>query len=76
ISPSGTLIDRFDDVNGISVAPAGGPYMQRTLPPINLDYNPGDLKQASYNYHVYVFTKELIVAGPVTLWFLRSVFGT
>jgi hypothetical protein len=35
--PVGLLIDRFGSENGTFVSPEGAPYMQRALPPVNLD---------------------------------------
>lgn len=35
--PVGTLVDRFGGEGGNFVAPAGAPYMQRSLPPSNLN---------------------------------------
>lgn len=49
----GMYVDRFgaEDV-GYFVAPAGAPYIQRALPPMNL--NTGADKRYPANYHVYV----------------------
>jgi hypothetical protein len=40
--PVGFLIDRFGSEYGSFVSPAGAPYMQRALPPSNLDTDPSD----------------------------------
>ncbi|KAJ3036900.1 hypothetical protein HDV00_002244 [Rhizophlyctis rosea] len=67
--PVGTLIDRFGSEYGTYVSPAAAPYMQRALPPSNLD-TPQDDPQFPYNYHVYRVKKPLtVLAGPITPWF-------
>ena len=40
--PIGTLIDRFGGEGGNFSSPAGAPYMQRSLPPSNLDVQQDD----------------------------------
>jgi hypothetical protein len=40
--PVGFLMDRFGSEYGSFVSPAGAPYMQRALPPSNLDTPPAD----------------------------------
>jgi hypothetical protein len=40
--PVGFLMDRFGSEYGSFVSPAGAPYMQRALPPSNLDTPPTD----------------------------------
>ncbi len=42
--PVGFFIDRFGSEYGSFVSPAGAPYMQRALPPSNLDTPPSDLR--------------------------------
>lgn len=45
ILPAGTLIDRFGaEKNGIYFSPAAAPYLQRALPPSNLDTPQDDPK--------------------------------
>ncbi|KAK3324375.1 hypothetical protein B0T19DRAFT_402610 [Cercophora scortea] len=67
--PTGTLIDRFGSEYGTYVSPAAAPYMQRALPPSNLD-TPQDNPEFPYNYHVYRVVQPLVVlAGPIAPWF-------
>ncbi|KAK3943297.1 hypothetical protein QBC46DRAFT_378081 [Diplogelasinospora grovesii] len=65
----GILVDRFGSEYGTFVSPAAAPYMQRALPPSNLD-TPQDDPSFPYNYHVYRVQKPLVVlAGPIAPWF-------
>ncbi|KAK4188465.1 hypothetical protein QBC35DRAFT_496403 [Podospora australis] len=65
----GTLIDRFGGPGGDFVSPAGSPYMQRALPPMNLN-TPDEDPQAHFNYHLYRVLKPLTVtSGPIAPWF-------
>ncbi|KAK0732077.1 hypothetical protein B0H67DRAFT_566612 [Lasiosphaeris hirsuta] len=65
----GTLIDRFGSEYGTYVSPAAAPYLQRALPPSNLN-TPQDAPAFPYNYRVYRVTKDLVVlAGPILPWF-------
>ncbi|KAF2116577.1 hypothetical protein BDV96DRAFT_491269, partial [Lophiotrema nucula] len=73
----GMKIDRFGRPSGSFVAPAGSPYMQRALPPINLDYDPNATMTIPYNYHIYTVVKPIsVTGGPVTPWFSQPGFGT
>ncbi|KAK4463959.1 hypothetical protein QBC42DRAFT_264350 [Cladorrhinum samala] len=66
----GTLIDRFGGEGGAFVAPAGAPYMQRSLPPSNLNTPEGADSKYKYNYRVYSVSKPLLVlSGPIAPWF-------
>ncbi|KAK4227467.1 hypothetical protein QBC38DRAFT_536530 [Podospora fimiseda] len=66
----GTLIDRFGGEGGNFVAPAGAPYMQRSLPPSNLNTLEGNDSRYLYNYRVYSVVKPLLVlSGPIAPWF-------
>ncbi|KAK4161549.1 hypothetical protein QBC43DRAFT_323516 [Cladorrhinum sp. PSN259] len=68
--PVGTLIDRFGGETGNFVAPAGAPYMQRSLPPSNLNPPEGPDSKYRYNYRVYSVVKPLLVlSGPIAPWF-------
>ncbi|KAK9243370.1 hypothetical protein V1506DRAFT_508526 [Lipomyces tetrasporus] len=61
----GVVIDRFGPENGSFVSPVGAPYMQRSLPPQNLDWPMGWLPYP-YNYHLYQVIKPFNVsAGPI-----------
>ncbi|KAK0643901.1 hypothetical protein B0T16DRAFT_494842 [Cercophora newfieldiana] len=67
---AGTLIDRFGGEGGNFSAPAGAPYMQRSLPPSNLDFPEGEYPYFPYNYHLYRVMKPFVViAGPIAPWF-------
>jgi hypothetical protein len=67
--PVGTLLDRFGGEGGSFVSPVNAPYMQRALPPSNLDWPEVDLR-VPYNYHVYeVLTPFNVSAGPIASWF-------
>ncbi|KAJ4389637.1 hypothetical protein N0V93_007109 [Gnomoniopsis smithogilvyi] len=70
ILPVGTLIDRFGaEKNGMYFSPAAAPYLQRALPPSNLD-TPQDDPQYPYNYHVYRTLQPItVLAGPIAPWF-------
>ncbi|KAK1780164.1 hypothetical protein QBC45DRAFT_324263 [Copromyces sp. CBS 386.78] len=62
----GTFLDRFGSEYGAFLAPAAAPYLQRSLPPSNLN---GDAK-FPYNYHVYSVIKPFkVLAGPIAPWF-------
>ncbi|KAL8283482.1 hypothetical protein RQP46_005585 [Phenoliferia psychrophenolica] len=67
--PVGTRVDRFGYEGGRYVSPAGTPYVQRALPPQNLDTPTGDPRYP-YNYRVYEVQKAIVVlAGPIAPWF-------
>ncbi|KAH8882175.1 hypothetical protein GQ53DRAFT_798893 [Thozetella sp. PMI_491] len=69
----GTLLDRFGSEQGGFLSPAGAPYMQRALPPSNLNTPAADAKRNPsypYNYHVYQVLKPFVVqAGVIAPWF-------
>jgi hypothetical protein len=66
---TGILIDRFGSEFGTFVSPAAAPYMQRALPPVNLD-TPQSTPTFPYNYHVYRVLKPFVaLAGPIAPWF-------
>ncbi|KAL5361196.1 hypothetical protein BJX96DRAFT_82351 [Aspergillus floccosus] len=72
--PVGRKVDRFGGEGGNFLGPLGAPYIERSLPPSNLDNFDGDFP---YNYHVYEVTKELTVTlGPVAPWFEQPGMGT
>jgi len=58
----GDLVDRFGDEFGQYLAPAGGKFAQRALPPSSL--NTVDLRYP-YNYHLYrVLQNTTLCSGP------------
>jgi hypothetical protein len=70
----GTLLDRFGSEYGTFMSPAGAPYAQRALPPMNLDAAPGSAYP--FNYHVYAVLRPFIVlAGPIAPWFGQMGMG-
>ncbi|CAK7236474.1 hypothetical protein SBRCBS47491_009649 [Sporothrix bragantina] len=67
--PVGLLIDRFGSEYGSYASPAAAPFMQRALPPSNLD-TPPDNPAYPFNYHIYRVTEAFeVVAGPTASWF-------
>ncbi|KAJ9303485.1 hypothetical protein DTO217A2_7075 [Paecilomyces variotii] len=73
--PVGAKVDRFGSEYGSFLAPLGAPYIQRALPPSNLNAAPG--ADYPYNYHVYQVTKEFVVGmGPIAPWFEQPGAGT
>ncbi|EJD48746.1 hypothetical protein AURDEDRAFT_162203 [Auricularia subglabra TFB-10046 SS5] len=61
----GMLIDRFGRETGKFFAPAWTPYIQRSLPPLNLDTPDGDVT-FPFNYHVYEVVKPFnVTSGPI-----------
>jgi hypothetical protein len=72
--PVGRKVDRFGGEGGNYFSPLGAPYIERALPPYNLDNFDGDYPN---NYHVYEVTKELpVTLGPVAPWFEQPGMGT
>lgn len=72
--PVGQKLDRFGGEGGNFLSPLGAPYIERSLPPSNLDTFDGEFP---YNYHVYEVTKELVVTiGPVAPWFEQPGMGS
>ncbi|WP_214105038.1 TNT domain-containing protein [Acrocarpospora catenulata] len=64
--PVGMLVDRFGGEGGAFLAPFGTPYVERGLPPSNLNTFSDD-KAHVCNYHVYRVMKEFKVdAGPTS----------
>jgi len=67
--PLGFQIDRFGSEYGTFTSPRGAPYMQRALPPSNLD-TPQSTAVYPYNYHVYNVIKPFeVTSGPIAGWF-------
>ncbi|KUJ08231.1 uncharacterized protein LY89DRAFT_742071 [Mollisia scopiformis] len=67
--PIDTLLDLFGSEYGSYMSPYGAPYMQRALPPSNLD-TPASDPSWPYNYHVYKVEKSFnCLAGLIALWF-------
>lgn len=74
ILPVGRKIDRFGGEGGNYFSPLGAPYIERALPPSNLDTYDGDFP---WNYHVYEIIKDLpVTLGPVAPWFEQPGMGT
>ncbi|KAJ5767177.1 uncharacterized protein N7511_004793 [Penicillium nucicola] len=72
--PVGRKIDRFGGEYGTYFSPLGAPYIERALPPSNLDTFDGDYP---YNYYVYEVIKELnVTLGPIAPWFEQPGLGT
>ncbi|KAH8651084.1 hypothetical protein BX600DRAFT_441527 [Xylariales sp. PMI_506] len=57
---AGALIDRFGSEYGAFASPAGAPYMQRALPPSNLDTPQNDLR---------LLEPLTVLEGPIAPWF-------
>jgi len=67
--PVGLLVDRFGSEYGNFVSPKAAPYIQRALPPLNLD-TPQTCPLYPYNYHVYRVAKSFTAqSGPIAGWF-------
>lgn len=72
--PVGQKLDRFGSEYGSFLAPLGAPYIERSLPPSNLNTFDGDYP---FNYHVYQVTKSFEVGlGPIAPWFEQPGMGT
>lgn len=72
--PVGQKLDRFGSEGGIFLSPLGAPYIERALPPQNLNTFDG---RYPYNYHVYQVTKAFNVQiGPVASWYEQPGMGT
>ncbi|EAW16679.1 TNT domain-containing protein [Aspergillus fischeri NRRL 181] len=72
--PVGMKLDRFGSEYGSFLAPLGAPYIERSLPPSNLNTFDG---MYPYNYHVYQVIKEFVVGlGPIAPWFEQPGMGT
>ncbi|KAL4911762.1 hypothetical protein BDW62DRAFT_217031 [Aspergillus aurantiobrunneus] len=72
--PVGQKLDRFGSEYGTFLAPLGAPYIERSLPPSNLDTYDGNYP---FNYHVYQVTREFVVGlGPIAPWFEQPGMGT
>lgn len=72
--PVGRKIDRFESPGGNFFSPLGAPYIERVLPPRNLNNSDGNYP---YSYHVYEAIKELnVTLGPVAPWFEQPGMGT
>ncbi|KAJ6017832.1 hypothetical protein N7451_001211 [Penicillium sp. IBT 35674x] len=72
--PVGQKLDRFGSEYGSFLAPLGAPYIERSLPPSNLNTFDGDYP---YNYYVYQVTKSFVVGlGPIAPWFEQPGMGT
>lgn len=71
----GRKLDRFGSERGNFLAPLGAPYIERSLPPANLNH-PEDMDRP-YNYYVYEVTQPLeVLMGPVASWFEQPGMGT
>ncbi|EYE92000.1 TNT domain-containing protein [Aspergillus ruber CBS 135680] len=71
---AGSKVDRFGSEYGKYLTTLGAPYIERALPPGNLDTYDG---KYPYNYHVYEVLKDVnVVVGPVAAWFEQPGMGT
>lgn len=74
ILPVGRKVDRFGGDYGHYLGPLGAPYIERALPPSNLNT---DNTKFPYDYYVYEVTKEFSVyLSPITPWFEQPGMGT
>jgi hypothetical protein len=72
--PIGQKLDRFGSEYGSFLAALGAPYIERSLPPSNLNTFDGDYP---FNYYVYQVTKSFEVGlGPIAPWFEQPGMGT
>lgn len=72
--PVGRKIDRFGGPSGNFFSPLGAPYIERALPPRNLNNSDGNFP---YSYHVYQLISELnVTLGPIAPWFEQPGMGT
>lgn len=70
----GKKLDRFGSEYGKYLTVLGTAYLERALPPSNLDTNDGAYP---YNYHVYQVLKEFeVVIGTIAPWFEQPGMGT
>jgi hypothetical protein len=70
---TGIRIDRFGYAGGAYLAPAGTPFINRALPPQNLN-TPGGTPAS--NYHLYCVVRAFTVdAGPIAPWFGQIGLG-
>lgn len=69
----GRRIDRFGYPGGAFLAPTGTLFLQRALPPQNLNTPTGTTRS---NYHVYCVLKSFDVdGGPIAPWFEQLGLG-
>ncbi|EIM80409.1 uncharacterized protein STEHIDRAFT_68064, partial [Stereum hirsutum FP-91666 SS1] len=65
----GTKVDRFGSEYGTFLSPKGAPYVERALPPQNLDTS-SSAPEYPNGYHVYEVVKAFdVVQGPIAPWF-------
>jgi hypothetical protein len=58
------------------MGPLDAPYIQRALPPSNLNTNPSN-PGYPYQYHIYNVTQPIVaLAGPIAAWFGQPGQGT
>lgn len=70
---AGKRIDRFGYSGGSYLAPASTQFIQRALPPQNLN-TPNGTPQS--NYHLYCVLQPFdVAAGPIAPWFEQIGFG-
>lgn len=73
--PVGRKLDRFGSERGNFLGPLGAPYIERSLPPANLNHPPDS--DRPYNYFVYEVKQPLeVLMGPVASWFEQPGMGT
>ncbi|KAJ6134017.1 hypothetical protein N7523_000339 [Penicillium sp. IBT 18751x] len=74
VLPVGRKVDRFGYENGNFLGPLGAPYIERALPPSNLNTYDNSFP---YDYYVYEVIKEFTVyLSPITPWFEQPGMGT
>lgn len=66
---NGTKLDRFGGETGQFLSSFGAPYVERALPPQNLDTS-ASAPQYPNGYHVYEVLKPFeVLEGPIAPWF-------
>ncbi|KZV94276.1 hypothetical protein EXIGLDRAFT_673159 [Exidia glandulosa HHB12029] len=83
ILPVGTLVDRFGGEVNACLSPAFAPYIQRAIPPINLNppctpiTPPAGRTLFTNNYNLYNVTRKIeVIAGPIAPAFGQPGRGT
>lgn len=70
----GRKVDRFGSEGGKYLTILGAAYIERALPPSNLDTYDG---KYPYNYYVYEVLKEFdVLLGPIAPWFEQPGMGS
>lgn len=72
--PAGKKLDRFGSEMGTFLSPLGAPYIERSLPPSNLNTF---VKSHPFNYFVYEVLQPLVVQeGPVAAFYEQPGGGS